>query len=239
MAGPDPKTPAPGAAAREHHLAVTKTARYYTLGEAGAQLTQVWFVLHGFGQLARFFIRSFAPLDDGRRLIVAPEALSRFYLGEMDGSTSAQARVGATWMTREDRLIEIEDYLRYLDTLYAHVMRSVEELKVEKSKVEVVALGFSQGAATVSRWAHRGSAKLDRLILWAGELPPEIERDADFARFRALDLAFVLGERDPFAAPSHVQELEARLRRHDVRYRLVRFDGGHELNGTVLKELSG
>lgn len=220
--------------AREHHLPTTKTARYATLGAAGAGVTQIWFVLHGFGQLARYFIRNFASLDDGRRLIVAPEALSRFYLGEVDGSTSAQARVGATWMTREDRLTEIDDYVRYLDALHSHVMGSVEE-----SKVQVIGLGFSQGVATASRWARRGRAKLDRLILWAGSLPPEIESEADFTPFRSLDLVFVIGARDPFARTSHLEELEGRLRAHDVRHRLVRFDGGHELNADVLKGLAG
>lgn len=239
MNGQDPQTSSPDVAARERHLAVTKTARFYALGAAAVHLTQVWFVLHGFGQLARYFIRSFAPLDDGRRLIVAPEALSRFYVGEIDGSTSAQARVGATWMTREDRLTEIDDYVRYLDTLYAHVFAETGESTVERSKIEAVALGFSQGVATASRWAHRGSAKLDRLILWAGELAPEIESDADFARFRGLDLVIVLGDRDPFAAPARVEAMEARLVAHAVRYRLVRFDGGHELNAAVLKGLAG
>ena len=239
MADPDPQALAKGVAAREHHVAITKTARYATLGAPGPRTTQVWFVLHGFGQLARYFIRDFAPLDDGRRLIVAPEALSRFYLGEVDGSTSAQARVGATWMTREDRLVEIEDYVRYLDVLHAQVLGTVEAGAVEISSIQTVVLGFSQGVATAARWAHRGSARLDRLVLWAGTLPPEIESDADFARFRALDLAFVLGSRDPFAEPAHLLELEGRLRAHDVRYRLIRFDGGHELNADVLKELAG
>lgn len=239
MADPDPKALAKGVAAREHHVAITKTARYATLGAPGPGTTQVWFVLHGFGQLARYFIRDFAPLDDGRRLIVAPEALSRFYLGEVNGSTSAQARVGATWMTREDRLVEIDDYVRYLDGLHVHLMKTVDAAKREGSRVQTVALGFSQGVATACRWAARGSARLDRLVLWAGTLPPEIESDADFAPFRALDLAIVLGGRDPFAEPAHLEELEGRLRAHDVRYRLIRFDGGHELNADVLKELAG
>ena len=224
---------------REHHLAVTRTARYATLGTAGPAIRQVWFVLHGFGQLARYFVRNFAVLDDGRRLIVAPEALSRFYLGEVDGSTSAKARVGATWMTREDRLTEIDDYVRYLDALHAHVMQEVAAARPAEARVETIALGFSQGVATACRWVHNGNAKLDRLVLWAGTMPPEIESEADFGRFRALDLALVLGVRDPFAEPVRLAELEARLRARAVRYRLVRFDGGHELDAGVLREIAG
>ena len=37
---------------------------------------------------------------------MAPEGLSRFYLEGFSG------KVGATWMTREDRLNDIDNYLR-------------------------------------------------------------------------------------------------------------------------------
>lgn len=216
----------------EHHLSVGRTARYFTLGEAGPRLSQVWFVAHGFGQLAGYFIRHFATLDDGTRLIVAPEALSRFYLGEVTGATSAGARVGATWMTREDRLAEIEDYVRYLDALHAHVMTGVARA------AKVIVLGFSQGVATVCRWVARGAVRPDALILWAGTLPPELDSPADLEPFRRLDLALVVGSGDPAANPAAVAELEGRLSKHAITYRLVRFDGGHEIDAEVLKALA-
>ena len=50
----------------EHHLSVARTARYYTLGEPGA--TEVWFVCHGYGQLAGRFLRRFEPIADGFRV---------------------------------------------------------------------------------------------------------------------------------------------------------------------------
>src|ERR1051325_10016453 len=53
----------------------------------------------------------------GRRRLVAPEGLSRFYLSER----ATERRVGASWMTREDRLAEIADYLGYLDAVYDDV----------------------------------------------------------------------------------------------------------------------
>ncbi|MDX1494920.1 MAG: hypothetical protein R3253_12705, partial [Longimicrobiales bacterium] len=102
--------------AREHHLAVTKTARYWTLGdEDGAH--DVWFVLHGYKQLARRFLRRFEGIDRRRRLIVAPEGLSRFYVRSGGGRHGAESVVGASWMTREERLVEIADYVGYLDRL--------------------------------------------------------------------------------------------------------------------------
>src|ERR671933_2286542 len=109
---------------REHHLTVTRTARYVTLGDVHDSLRQVWFVCHGYGQLAARFLRHFEDLNDGHRLIVAPEALSRFYVESGPGTRHADVPVGATWMTREDRLSEIADYVSYLDGLYAQLFRT-------------------------------------------------------------------------------------------------------------------
>ena len=52
-----------------HHLRVQRTARYYTLGGGSGAPRTVWFVLHGYGQLAGEFIRYFSDLatDDYAR----------------------------------------------------------------------------------------------------------------------------------------------------------------------------
>src|SRR5204862_202573 len=128
-------------------------------------------------------------LADGRRYLVAPEGLSRFYLSE----SPTERRVGASWMTREDRLAEIEDYVRYLDAVYADVFGFLD-----RALVTAHALGFSQGASTVSRWVALGKAKIDRLILWGGEFPPDLDLtlDTTVGRLRAARLALVYGRSD-------------------------------------------
>src|SRR5213595_2848351 len=88
-------------------------------------------------QLAARFLEKLRVLDDGHRYLVAPEGLSRFYLSE----SPTERRVGASWMTREDRLAEIEDYVRYLDAVYADVFGFLD-----RALVTAHALGFSQGA---------------------------------------------------------------------------------------------
>ena len=66
----------------EHHLTVARTARYQQLGELSAATRRVWFVSHGYGQLAAYFMRHFAFLAeaDPSTVVIAPEGLSRFYL---------------------------------------------------------------------------------------------------------------------------------------------------------------
>ena len=95
-------------AVRERHIRVARTGRYHTLGEAGANLREVWFVCHGYRQLGRRFLPRFAELDDGTRRIGAPEALSRFYLHDPETGHGKDVPIGATWMTREDRENEID-----------------------------------------------------------------------------------------------------------------------------------
>lgn len=215
---------------QEHRLAVTRRARYFTLGAAGP-VEQVWFACHGYGQLAARFLAKLRVLDDGRRYLVAPEGLSRFYLSESPG----ERRVGASWMTREDRIAEIEDYLHYLDAVHDHVFDTLD-----RSRVTLHALGFSQGAATASRWAALGTARVDQLVLWGGELPPDLELgQGDVAdRLRAARLALVYGRTDEFITPKVVAGVAARLHEHGIPYRDIAFAGGHELNDAVLQELA-
>jgi predicted esterase len=209
----------------EHRISVPRSARYHTLGvRKGAG--DVWFVCHGYGQLAARFLERFRPLDDGSRCVVAPEGLSRFYLTE----DPSERRVGASWMTRESRLSEIEDYVRYLDAVYRDVVDGSPRLTV---------LGFSQGAATACRWAAVGSPRVHRLIVWGGEIPPDLDLAASPAqeRLRALRLELVYGSRDQYFTPKVVAATEARLRAAGLPYTLVPFDGGHEIDEATLRRL--
>ena len=209
----------------EHHLSVRRTARYFTLGPAAATAREVWFVLHGYGQLAARFLRAFAPLDDGARCIVAPEGLSRFY-----AETGRNDKIGASWMTREDRLAEIDDYIRYLDALYAEVMGS--------ALVPVNVLGFSQGTATAARWLAQRNVKAGRLILWGGEVPPDLDLAAVRQRWEKTDVTLVIGTEDQYITPKVLSRDEQRLREHGISFRVERFEGGHEIVPEVLERIA-
>jgi len=214
---------------QEHRVTVARSVRYFTLG--GEEPREVWFACHGYGQLAARFLEKLRVLDDGRRCLVAPEGLSRFYLSER----ATERRVGASWMTREDRLAEIADYVRYLDAVYDDVFA-----RCDRARVTVHALGFSQGAATVSRWTAMGKARIDRVILWGGEFPPDLDLTrSDFAqRLRAARLTLVYGRSDEYITPKVVAAVTERLEAHAIPYRGISFDGGHELQDAALKDLA-
>ena len=207
----------------EHHIQVTRTARYWTLGDPRAE--DVWVVIHGYKQLARRFLRRFEPIASPGRLIVAPEALSRFYASAETGRHGPASIVGASWMTREDRLVEIRDYVAYLDRL-------LEALPLDGRRLTV--LGFSQGVATASRWAATTRPPPARLVCWGGLVPEEIPA----ARLADIRLTYVVGEQEEWAPLPAVEAQAASFRGAGGTVDVVRFDGGHEIRSDVVSRLS-
>ena len=218
-----------------HAIVVPRTARYCTIGPTHGFPRELWFVCHGYGQLAPRFIRQFAPLDDGTRLIVAPEGLSRFYLDPIPKRRQDPSpRVGASWMTREDRESEIADYVTYLDRVADEVRHSLTG-----AAPRIVVLGFSQGTATVCRWLASSAMRADQLVLWAGTIPPELDLAAWASRLHGAAITLVAGERDEMV-PAAVMATEAeRLSAAGVAFTIQRYDGAHEITESGLRSLPG
>lgn len=214
-------------------ITVQRTARVAMLGPSAAGIRELWYVLHGYGQLAADFIEGCRALDDGTRLIVAPEALSRFYEGDVQARMHKDARVGASWMTREDRESEISDYLGYLDTLHAATLASVGG----RATPSVTVLGFSQGGATAARWVASGRVNAARLVVWGSLFPPELDLADPAAPIRRAAVTQVVGTKDIFATPKIVAKETARLRDAGLPYRFVTFEGGHRLDDDTLRAL--
>lgn len=212
---------------REHSLRISRTARFSVCGDP-ATAPEAWFVLHGYRQLAGRFIHRFAELpgiSDGRRAVIAPEALNRFYLErESAGPHGPESRVGATWMTRHDRDAEIRDYVDYLDRLRDHIAGTADR---------VVVLGFSQGAETASRWAVLGGSPPDELILWGGGLAADLDEDRAAAALARTTVTFVVGDTDRWAIERSGSALPL-LERLGVDVRKIGYGGGHRVEPDVL-----
>lgn len=224
----------------ERHLEVARTARYWVIGEDVSSPAEVWFVLHGYKQLARRFLRRFEPLADGTRLLVAPEGLSRFYADESPGRHGPGAVVGATWMTREDREHEIADYVRYLDALADRVFgASGGGGAPSLGRPRVTVLGFSQGVATAARWTTLGRTRPHRLVLWGDFLPADLDLAAARAAWRTTEVILARGRADRvFADPNAGEEEELRIRGAGLDARRVAYDGGHDIHQPTLRALA-
>lgn len=220
-------------APREHHLEVTRTARYHTLGEPGMGVREVWFVCHGYKQLAGRFIKRFAPIAHPTRLIVAPEGLSRFYVDPEDKVHGPGDRVGATWMTREDREAEIHDYVRYLDRLHSAVLS-----ELDPAGVRVVVLGFSQGVHTACRWVILGDVRPSALVLWGAFPPTDLPEEPAVERLGATALTFVAGRSDHYWNDEARARETARMGSWGITFGVHMYDGGHEIDGQALEEIA-
>lgn len=213
----------------EHHIRVTRRARYYTLGES-SNAHDIWLVCHGYAQLAERFINNFDCISMSGRVVVAPEALQRFYL-DAPPTPAKDRRVGATWMTRVDRENDIADYVDYLDTL-------VSEYAARAPHARVRVLGFSQGTSTVLRWAVRATRAPDDLILWAGEVPADVNWNMGAGKLGNTRIYAVRGRADRMTSEAGWQRNLATLSAVGLEYQMHSFDGGHHLDEAVLCELA-
>ena len=217
-----------------HDLVVRRTARYFTLGPTHGFPRELWFVCHGYGQLARRFLAQFEPLDDGTRLIVAPEALSRFYLDPLsERRKHTTPRVGASWMTREARDSEIEDYIAYLEHLAADVRHHLTG-----AAPRIVVLGFSQGTATVCRWLAASSMRVDQIVLWAGGIPPELDLVQWSNQLHGAPISLVAGDSDTIVPSATIAADGERLSAAGVAFTLHHFAGDHVVEADALQRLA-
>lgn len=210
---------------QHHTLSIPRTAHYYSFGTPGPQTRQFWIVCHGYAQLADEFLENFRLLENDLTYVVAPEDLNHFYKKGFDGA------VAANWMTRHQRLSEIEDYANYLQTLYENCLAQLPP------DVRIVLLGFSQGTATVCRWMLAKKPKFHDLLLWAG-LPPE---DLDYAAHRDYladkKLYLLYGTHDPFLTPDRMNTVQEIETKNGIDFGERSFEGGHEILPDTLREL--
>lgn len=209
------------------NIKTEKTARYFTLGELTNKTKNIWIVCHGYAQLANHFLKWFDSIDNEENYLISPEALHRFYWKGFDG------KVVASWMTKEDRLEDIKDYVNYLDQVALTTIS-----KIDRKKVKVNILGFSQGGSTVCRWVTQSNLKFDSLTLWAGAFPEDIDYFEEKEFFNSLNLHIVIGDEDPFYNEERVEKQKQLLAEKSINYTLIRFKGNHKILPIPLKELA-
>ncbi|MBV6645209.1 MAG: alpha/beta hydrolase [Cyclobacteriaceae bacterium] len=210
---------------REGHIDVPISCTYACLNELTPKTKRIWVVFHGYGQLVRYVLRKFEILDPERNYILAPQGLSRFYLEGFNG------RVGASWMTSEDRLTDIENQKRYLQAL-------TSSLLTNEDKYEVIVFGFSQGVATACRFTTYTDLKFHKLVLWAGTFPPEIEPQQISHWHPDLEISYFTGNKDPFLKEGMIEDQTKRIKEVTGREPSINvFDGVHELRSELMLKI--
>ena len=200
-----------------HSFKASKTYRFFCIPSENSS-KHLLVALHGYGQLAAFFIKKFNACSNNYT-ILAPEGPHRFYKNGYSG------RVGASWMTKEARVDDIKDNINWLtEWLTSHL----KENKYDK----IILLGFSQGGATAARWYYNNPNLFDQLILWASVFPPDISKPKIKLPNNNL---YVVGKNDEF--------INDEMRLNEVKfYQNIGFDthvydGNHDIDPFVIQQI--
>lgn len=207
----------------EKNIIVKKSARYYASDPNPEKLKSVWFVLHGYAQLAKDFIKEFEFLADDNTLIIAPEGLSKFY---------SRNNIGASWMTKEDRLNEIDNYINYLNILFEEI-----ETKYNLSTAKLNLLGFSQGVHTAVRWFIGTDYYFHQLHLCSSDFPKDADFDILKNKLQKSKMYFIYGKDDDVIAKQTYQESLNLLKINEIGFEEIIFDGEHTIDKNSISVL--
>ena len=209
----------------ESHIDFTLKAPFYKLNRLSDQTERVWFVFHGYGQLSKYFSRKFEHLDPNRNFLIFPQGLHKFYL-------PGHKKVGASWMTKEDRLTDIDNQWAYLYAVWKTCLS-----ETDLTGKEIIFFGFSQGVATVSRYLHYSKLSINKLILWAGSFPIEFKTgDFDFLSAETK-VEFIYGDDDEFYSVNQFEEKAIELKAILPQLQVKSFAGKHDLQKELLQQL--
>lgn len=202
-----------------NQLPVTRTLRYVTRPSI-EETEYLVYLLHGYGQLAEYFIQKIEGILAQHVSFVVPEGMHRFYLKGTSG------RVGASWMTKEARELDIIENSNMLDNLHKHILTQIQPKKI-------IVVGFSQGGATASRWLANGEIQADLLVLWASVFPSDITFNNSYSL--AKKNIFALGSDDEYFVGENATEMC--LEYTKMGFEVERFTGRHDLNTNLLERI--
>ena len=207
---------------------VPRTARYFSLNSVQPTTKNIWIVFHGYGQLAEYFIKHFENLDPKENHIIAVEGLSRFYVNGLTG------RVGASWMTKEDREEEIKDQSNYINAVLNDA-----GINLSEEAFNIIVLGFSQGTATAIRWMTTNKIRPKHLVMWAGSFPQDVDASKNPEIFDGLSLHYTYGKEDQFLQNVDMNEKMDELKATGVNLTTWTFEGKHVMDKPMLAKIVG
>lgn len=195
-----------------------KTARYSTYGELTASTKYFWFALHGSKMLCEQMLYKFKDFDPKEHFVVAPEGLNRFYEKDFGGP------VVASWMTKRDRLHEIEDNGNYLSGLYQYFLAQLPQ------GCKKTIMAFSQGGTIAFRWLYQKEVEVDNVIPYACWIPEDIDLTASKTDLNASQLLFTYGKEDQFLTEKYIAMVGDVINKSDVNMTFLPYTGNHRIS---------
>lgn len=204
-----------------HFIETIQKLRIESVGDLNENTTNIWLALHGYGQLAEYFKRHFIPLSHQGRVFVVPQGAHKFYLHGTEG------RVGASWMTKEDRKMDIDNQRFFLNEVVSWAAKEAPNARFHM-------VGFSQGVATGMRFLGYSKTYIHSLLAWAGSWPPDLEEESQ-KTLAQMPMSSWFGTKDPFIGKDKREERIALYNnKFDLHPEVNTYDGGHTLCSDIL-----
>ncbi|NNE75811.1 MAG: esterase [Pricia sp.] len=209
----------------EKHIDYKSTNTYSTLNTLTDKTKNVWIVFHGIGYLSRYFLKYFDALSSDENFVIAPQAPAKYYL------TNEYRHVGASWLTKENTVLETQNVIAYLDAI----------LHNEKipPRCDLIIFGFSQGVSIATRWIAQRQLNCRQLILYAGGIPDEFEpSDFEFLKHNETQVTAIIGNNDEYISENRKKtEFEKLQTLFQGNAKQIIFEGGHEVRKDIIKQL--
>lgn len=198
---------------------------YLTQNELTSKTKNVWLIFHGIGYLSRYFVKYFEGLDTEENYLIVPQAPSKYYL------KNEYKYVGASWLTKENTAIEVNNVLNYID--------AVLEAEHIPEHVNLILFGFSQGVSVATRWLAGKKFRCTLVVLYAGGIPNELTAsDFNFLDFTATQIKIIYGDQDEFLTPDRLKGEKVKI---DSLFQglaeIITFKGGHDVKPEIIEKL--
>lgn len=199
----------------EKEVTYPHTNSYSTLYSLSPKTKKVWLVLHGIGYLSRYFIRLFKELNEETNYIIAPQAPAKYYKDQN------YQRIGASWLTKENTEIEIENNLNYIEAI-------ILKEKIPKH-VDLIVIGYSQGVSIAGRWLARNKIAPKYFYIISGAFPHELKQKHFDHLQNTTKLYHIVGKNDPYFKKENVLLEKKRVATIFPDIKFITHEGGHEL----------
>lgn len=210
---------------KEKDVTYTSKNTYSTLNTLTKNTKNVWIVFHGLGYLSKYFINYFSELNPEENYIIAPQAPSKYY------QDRKFKHVGASWLTRENTVLETQNVLNYVDAVF--------EKEVSDTPKNLIVLGYSQGVSIAARWVAQRKIQCDKLILHSGGIPKELKpEDFEFLN-PSTEVVYLYGNKDQYI--TEALKTDEQLKGSQLfkdRLKTEVFDGIHEVNKEFILRIS-
>ena len=115
------------------------------------------------------------------------------------------------------------------------LIRFTSALALINLKDNITALGFSQGASTLTRWLDVTKNRIHRAVVYAGEVAPELLPLRDTPDWKEPKIILCTVPMDKFITPDRLDAFKTDYQ--PFNFTEISFEGKHEINTASLQSL--